>query len=107
VTEVLFAITNLLAGGYHCGPDAGSLPGDVARPSPTLRHPCRRPDDFDDEPPPEDHPLFALDNIVLTPHSAGLRKEAAIRMAISTARNALVTLDGNLDPSIVVNREVL
>jgi D-3-phosphoglycerate dehydrogenase len=64
-------------------------------------------DVFDQEPPPEDHPLFALDNVILTPHSAGLSKEAAIRMAISTARNALAGIDGKLDPTMVVNREVL
>jgi D-3-phosphoglycerate dehydrogenase len=64
-------------------------------------------DVFDQEPPPEDHPLFSLDNVILTPHNAGLSKEAAIRMAISTARNALAALDGKLDPSMVVNREVL
>jgi phosphoglycerate dehydrogenase-like enzyme len=34
-------------------------------------------------------PLFALPNVILSPHSAGLSKEAAIRMAISTSRNAL------------------
>jgi D-3-phosphoglycerate dehydrogenase len=64
-------------------------------------------DVFDQEPPPDDHPLFALDNVVLSPHSAGLSKEAAIRMAISTARNVLAGIDGKLDPSMVVNREVL
>ncbi len=45
--------------------------------------------------------------VILTPHSAGLSKEAAIRMAISTARNVLAGIDGKLDPSMVVNREVL
>jgi D-3-phosphoglycerate dehydrogenase len=64
-------------------------------------------DVFEEEPPPDDHPLFALDNVILSPHSAGLSKEAAIRMAISTARNALAGIDGKLDPSMVVNREVL
>ena len=64
-------------------------------------------DVFDEEPPPTDHPLFTLDNVILTPHSAGLSKEAAIRMSISTARNALAGLDGKLDPSMVVNREVM
>jgi D-3-phosphoglycerate dehydrogenase len=64
-------------------------------------------DVFDQEPPPLDHPLFALDNVILSPHNAGLSKEAAIRMAISTARNALAGIDGKLDPSMVVNREVL
>ena len=62
---------------------------------------------FDREPPPEHHPLFALDNVILTPHSAGLSKEAAIRMATSTARNVLAGIDGKLDPSMVVSREVL
>ena len=56
-------------------------------------------------PPPADHPLLTLDNVLLSPHNAGLSKEAAIRMAISTARSALAGLDGKLDPSMVVNRE--
>jgi D-3-phosphoglycerate dehydrogenase len=64
-------------------------------------------DVFEEEPPPENHPLFALDNVILSPHSAGLTKEAAIRMAISTAKNVLAGIDGTLDPSMVVNREVL
>jgi D-3-phosphoglycerate dehydrogenase len=64
-------------------------------------------DVFDQEPPPSDHPLLTLDNVLLTPHNAGLSKEAAIRIAISTARNALAGIDGKLDPSMVVNREVL
>jgi D-3-phosphoglycerate dehydrogenase len=64
-------------------------------------------DVFDQEPPPADHPLFTLPNVLLTPHSAGLSKEAAIRMAISTARNALAGIDGKLDATMVVNREVL
>ena len=51
--------------------------------------------------------LLALDNVILNPHRAGLSKEAAIRMAISTAKNVLAGIDGKLDPSMVVNREVL
>jgi D-3-phosphoglycerate dehydrogenase / 2-oxoglutarate reductase len=64
-------------------------------------------DVFDQEPPPDDHPLFALPNVILSPHNAGLSKEAAVRMAISTARNVLAGIDGKLDPAMVVNREVL
>jgi D-3-phosphoglycerate dehydrogenase len=64
-------------------------------------------DVFEHEPPPENHPLFGLDNVLLSPHTAGMSQEAAIRMAISTARNALAGIDGKLDPSMVVNREVL
>jgi hypothetical protein len=33
--------------------------------------------------------------------------QAAISMAISTARNVLAGSDGKLDPSMVLNREVL
>ena len=36
-----------------------------------------------------------------------MSREAALRMAVSTARNVLAALDGKLDPSMVVNREVL
>jgi D-3-phosphoglycerate dehydrogenase / 2-oxoglutarate reductase len=64
-------------------------------------------DVFEQEPPPENHPLFGLGNVILSPHTAGMSREAAIRMAISTARNALAGIDGNIDPSMVVNREVL
>ena len=35
-------------------------------------------DVFDQEPPPLDHPIFTLDNVILSPHNAGLSKEAAI-----------------------------
>jgi D-3-phosphoglycerate dehydrogenase len=64
-------------------------------------------DVFEQEPPPENHPLFGLDNVILSPHTAGMSKEAALRMAVSTARNALAGIDGKLDPSMVLNREVL
>jgi D-3-phosphoglycerate dehydrogenase len=62
---------------------------------------------LEQEPPPENHPLFGLDSVILSPHTAGMSKEAALRMAVSTARNALAAIDGKLDPSMVVNREVL
>ncbi len=64
-------------------------------------------DVFEREPPPGDHPLFALDNVILSPHSAGLTLECARRMAVSTARNVLAGIDGDLDPAMVVNKAVL
>ncbi|MGH6917329.1 MAG: hydroxyacid dehydrogenase [Geminicoccaceae bacterium] len=64
-------------------------------------------DVFEQEPPPENHPLFGQGNVIFSPHTAGMSQEAAIRMAVSTARNALAGLDGKLDRSMVVNREVL
>jgi len=59
------------------------------------------------EPPRPDHPLFALDNVVLTPHTAAYIRTAFDRMAVATAVNALAGLDGRLDRDVVVNPEVL
>jgi D-3-phosphoglycerate dehydrogenase len=55
------------------------------------------------EPPPEDHPLFKLPNVVLTPHSAALTREGARKMAVSMSRNILDFLDGKLNRNVVVN----
>ncbi|MGI9493902.1 MAG: hydroxyacid dehydrogenase [Geminicoccaceae bacterium] len=64
-------------------------------------------DVFEQEPPGDHHPLFELDNVILSPHSAGLTLECAKRMAVSTVRNVLAGIDGTLDPAMVVNKEVL
>ncbi len=64
-------------------------------------------DVFEQEPPAPDHPLFALENVILSPHSAGLTLECAKRMAVSTVRNVLAGIDGKLDPAMVVNKQVL
>lgn len=64
-------------------------------------------DVFAEEPPAADHPLYALDNAVLSPHSAALTEECAARMSAVSAQNCLDALDGRLDPSLVVNPDVL
>ena len=64
-------------------------------------------DVFEDEPPPPDHPLLGLQNVLLSPHVAGVTQEASVRMAVESAENALAGLDGRLDPTTVVNPEVL
>jgi D-3-phosphoglycerate dehydrogenase / 2-oxoglutarate reductase len=64
-------------------------------------------DVFVDEPPSPDNPLLKLDNVLLSPHIAGLTEECAIRMAEVSARNALAGLDGTLDADLVVNKHVL
>ncbi len=64
-------------------------------------------DVFEQEPPAKDHPIFALENVILSPHSAGLTVECAKRMAVSTVKNVLGGIDGNLDPAMVVNKAVL
>ncbi len=64
-------------------------------------------DVLEDEPPAADHPLLKADRILLSPHIAGLSENAAIRLSVASAQNVLAALDGTLDPSLVVNPEVL
>jgi D-3-phosphoglycerate dehydrogenase len=64
-------------------------------------------DVFEDEPPRQDNPLFALDSVIVSPHCAAFTEECARRMALACAENVLAAFDGKLDPGLVVNREVL
>lgn len=64
-------------------------------------------DVLESEPPPPDHPLLGLENVVLSPHIAGITAEAMVRMAEIAADHVLAGLDGRLDPAVVVNPEVL
>ena len=64
-------------------------------------------DAFEVEPATADNPMFALDNILVSPHSAGVTEESMFRMGASCARNVVDCFDGKLDPANVVNREVL
>ena len=59
------------------------------------------------EPPPGDHPLLGLDNLVISPHSAALTAECAVRMSLACAENVLGAFAGRLDRSRVVNPEIL
>lgn len=58
-------------------------------------------DVYDNEPVMES-PLFALDNVVLTPHQAGLTHGGKTGAALRAARNALQALDG-IVPGDAVN----
>lgn len=64
-------------------------------------------DVFEKEPPAADNPLLKLDNVILSPHSAGLTVECAERMAVASVENVLAGLAGKLDPGTVINRQVL
>ena len=60
-----------------------------------------------DEPSAADHPLFSLDNVLLSPHMAGVTTESIERMALQTVDNVLRVFDGRVDPDCVVNPQVL
>jgi D-3-phosphoglycerate dehydrogenase len=60
-------------------------------------------DVFADEPPAADNPLLGLPEVLLSPHTAALTEECAVRMAEISARNVLAAFDGALDPALVVN----
>jgi D-3-phosphoglycerate dehydrogenase len=51
-------------------------------------------DVFDPEPPQADNPLFALDNVVLTPHLASFTDEGRQRMGLMVAEDVLRVLRG-------------
>ena len=61
-------------------------------------------DVFDLEPPAEDNPLVDLDQVILSPHIAGLTRECGGRMALASVRNVIDFFSGNIDPALVVNR---
>jgi D-3-phosphoglycerate dehydrogenase len=64
-------------------------------------------DVFEQEPPPSGHPLFALPNVIMAPHIAGVTREAVDRMSEQTARNILSALDGDPIRHNVINQDVL
>src|SRR5258707_12118353 len=64
-------------------------------------------DVFEQEPPPAGHSLFALPNVIMAPHVAGVTREAVDRMSEQTARNILSALDGEPIRQNVINQDVL
>ncbi|MGI9384914.1 MAG: hydroxyacid dehydrogenase, partial [Methyloligellaceae bacterium] len=63
-------------------------------------------DVFEQEPVQPDHPLFALSNVILSPHSSAMTEEGMRRMGLMTAGNVLDHFDGKLRPDCVFNPEV-
>lgn len=53
-------------------------------------------DVFADQPLPPDHPYLALDNVIVTPHMAGITEESMARMGVGAAQEVVRVLSGAL-----------
>lgn len=58
-------------------------------------------DVFPREPPERTHPIFSLDNVILTPHVAGLGRDACEASLRHAVRCALDLLEGKRPPDVV------
>jgi D-3-phosphoglycerate dehydrogenase / 2-oxoglutarate reductase len=58
-------------------------------------------DVWEKEPPPAQHPLMKYDNVMVTPHMAGVTREARVKMGEFAAVQMLDALDGRPVPRIV------
>ena len=63
-------------------------------------------DAFIPEPPNFDHPLYQLDNVLLSPHTAGISEDAKKRMSINVAAGIDAVLSGR-KPQYCANMEQL
>jgi D-3-phosphoglycerate dehydrogenase len=61
-------------------------------------------DNFETEPPGEDHPLYGLNNVLLTPHVGGVTDQALRRMSQQAAENVRTVYEGRI-PDSTVNRD--
>jgi D-3-phosphoglycerate dehydrogenase len=62
-------------------------------------------DVWDTEPPPADHPILAMDNVVVSPHTAGVTFESRRNIAKITAEQLIAIRDGEKPPRLL-NPEV-
>ena len=58
-------------------------------------------DVFLHEPPEPDHPLLRLDNVVSSPHIAGMTAESMHEMVAATAQQWIDIFDGRVPPRLV------
>ena len=56
--------------------------------------------------PPADHPLFAMDNVIVTPHVAFLSQQSVLELEVRTAQATVDVLQGRM-PEFLVNPAVL
>ena len=63
-------------------------------------------DVLEDTAPADDHPLYAFDNVIITPHTAFFSQASTIELEERTAREVVRVLNGKM-PEVVINPEVL
>lgn len=63
-------------------------------------------DVFSTQPLPADHPYLAFENVIVTPHMAGITEESMMRMGVGAAEEAIRVLNGEL-PLNLRNPEVV
>jgi len=63
-------------------------------------------DVFATQPLPQNHPYFGFDNVIVTPHMAGITEESMMRMGVGAAGEALLVLANKL-PLNLRNPEVI
>jgi D-3-phosphoglycerate dehydrogenase len=63
-------------------------------------------DVFEQEPTPANNPLLSLENVISSPHMAGVTTEAVAGMAVATSLNILSVLDGKPNRENTINQEV-
>jgi D-3-phosphoglycerate dehydrogenase len=62
-------------------------------------------DVWEDEPPPSDHPLLKFDNVLASPHTAGITRQSRHNIARIAAEQMIDILDGKRPPRLL-NPEV-
>ena len=58
-------------------------------------------DVFPTEPPPPDHPLLQMDNVILAPHMSSFTREGMLRMLMQTAEQVMMVFNGQRPPNLV------
>ena len=61
---------------------------------------------LDREPPDPANKLFTLENVIFSPHMAGVTEEASNRMAVTAIESILSVFDGRPNVQFCVNKEV-
>ncbi|MDE2739150.1 MAG: hydroxyacid dehydrogenase [Paracoccaceae bacterium] len=64
-------------------------------------------DVFEEEPVHPGNPILSHDRVIVSPHTSALTDDTLKAMGMMTVKNALNAIDGCLDPTLVLNPEVL